>query len=135
MYLTAAEYAQITGRDESEATTARLKRASLLLDSRIGYYTRTDGWKLDLDGLAVHEKSAVQEWVAQMVAFLTDNNDLAPSAASISLGRFSVTEHGQKGQLMPEELNLADAMLDAAGVINRNVILGHRVVESDESEV
>jgi len=128
MYLTATEYENITGNDASEATEARLKRACLLLDARIGYYRHDDvgsslleirDWKLDLDELADYKSDSVKEWVAWMVAFLVLNNDQAPSAASVSLGRFSVTEHGQQGKIMPEQLGLADAMLDDSGLVNR----------------
>jgi hypothetical protein len=121
-YITAAEYEQITGRDRLEATDARLQRASMLLDARIGNYpVLASGWKLDLLNLPVHQVNAVKEWVAQMVAFLYENSDIAPSSASVSLGRFSVTEHGQKGTLIPESLGFADAALIAAGLIRRGV--------------
>ncbi len=136
MYLTAVEYAQITGRDQAESTAARLNRACMLLDARIGHYERgSDGWKLDMDGLANYQKAAVREWVSQMVAFFVDNGDISPSAASVSLGRFSVTEHGQKGQVIPEEMNLADVMLNTAGIVNRSATLTHRAVDSDASEI
>ncbi len=121
-YITAAEYEQITGRDRLEATDARLQRASMLLDARIGNYpVLASGWKLDLLSLPIHQVNAVKEWVAQMVAFLYENSDAAPSSASVSLGRFSVTEHGQKGSLIPESLGFADAALIAAGLIRRGV--------------
>ena len=136
MYITATEYATITGRDSSEAPAVRRKRASLYLDARVGYYERNDdGYKLDLDGLTNYQKSAAQEWVAWMVAFLTDNNDSAPSASSLSLGRFSVTEHGQRNQLVPEGMNLSDALLISSGLVNKAVALKHRAVSYDESEV
>ena len=136
MYITAAEYATITGRDASEATAVRRKRASLYLDARIGYYERNDdGYKLDLDGLTNYQKEAVQEWTAWMTVYLTDNGDLAPSAASFSLGRFSVTEHGQKGQILPEEMNLVDEILASSGLVNKSAKLTHRAVDYDESEI
>lgn len=120
MYISSREYSSITFRHQAEATDARIKRASLLLDARIGnYLPGEDGWKLNLDKLSGQRKNVVKEWVAQMVAFLSENNDVAPSAASISLGRFSVTEHGQKGQLIPEQMNLADAVLVGSGIIRR----------------
>jgi hypothetical protein len=132
MYLTATEYENITGSDASEATENRLKRACLLLDARIGYYERDDdGWKLDPDGLANYQSDIVKEWVAWMVAFLALNNDQAPSAASVSLGRFSVTEHGQQGKIIPEQLGLVDAMLDDSGLVNRRTTLTHRTVDDD----
>jgi len=122
MYLTATEYAQLTGRNWREATDARLQRASMLLDARIGNYpVLASGWKLDLLSMPVHQVIAVKEWVAQMVGYLHENGDSAPSSASVSLGRFSVTEHGQKGSLIPESLGFADAALIAAGLIRRGV--------------
>lgn len=121
-YITATEYAQLTGRNWREATDARLQRASMLLDARIGNYpVLASGWKLNLLSLPVHQVNTVKEWVAQMVAFLYENSDVAPSSASVSLGRFSVTEHGQKGSLIPESLGFADAALIAAGLIRRGV--------------
>ncbi|MFA7215381.1 MAG: hypothetical protein WC187_04980 [Bacillota bacterium] len=74
-----------------------------------------------MDRLPEYRKNAVKEWVAQMVSFLYDNGDVSPSAASISLGRFSVTEHGQKGQLIPERMGLADAVLASSGIVIRGV--------------
>jgi len=133
MYITAAQYATITGRNASEATEVRRKRASLFLDARIGYYERNDdGYKLDLDGLTNYQKEIVQEWTAWMVVFLYDNNDLSPSAASVSLGRFSVTEHGQQGQVIPEQMSLTDHLLETSELINRSAVLKHRGVEYDE---
>jgi hypothetical protein len=133
MYITAAEYATITGHASTEATEARRKRASLMLDARIGYYDRnSDGYKLDLDGLTNYQKDIVQDWVAWMVVFLTDNNDMSPSAASVSLGRFSVTEHGQQGNPIPEQMSLSDQMLESSGLVNRAAVLKHREVSYDE---
>ena len=121
-YLTDLEYNQLMDRSQAEATAARIRRASMLLDARIGNYpVLASGWKLDLLSLPVHQVNAVKEWVAQMVAFLYENSDSAPSSASVSLGRFSVTEHGQKGSLIPESLGFADAALIAAGLIRRGV--------------
>jgi hypothetical protein len=123
-YITSAEYVQITGRSSLEATDARLKRASMLLDSRIGNYLVSEaGWKLDLTTLPVHQVDAVKEWVAQMTAFLYENGDSAPTSASLSLGRFSVTEHGQKDRLLPESLGFADSVLVSSGVIKRGVLV------------
>ncbi len=122
-YLTASEYNSISDRPQAEATTARINRASLLLDARIGNYLPDEdtGWKLDIDNLPKNQENAVKEWIAQMVAFLYDNGDVAPTAASLSLGRFSVTEHGQKGQILPEALNFADSILVSSGIIKRGV--------------
>ncbi|MFA5485347.1 MAG: hypothetical protein WC260_03830 [Candidatus Pacearchaeota archaeon] len=122
MYISPEEYSDITFRYRLEATEERIKRACLLLDARIGNHSvGRDGWKLDMDRLPEYRKNAVKEWVAQMVSFLYDNGDVSPSAASISLGRFSVTEHGQKGQLIPERMGLADAVLASSGIVIRGV--------------
>lgn len=123
MYITAEEYENITGRAQAEATEYRIKRASQLLDARIGNYTpdKETGLKLDIEELPLFQENAVKEWVAQMIAFLFDNSDVAPTAASLSLGRFSVTEHGQKGTVMPESMNLVDALLVSAGLVRRGV--------------
>jgi hypothetical protein len=122
-YITAAEYNSITGRTKAEATSGRITRACLLLDARIGNYPpdATTGWKLDMDDLTVHQERAVHEWVAFMIAFLYDNDDVAPSAASLTLGRFSVTEHGQQGNLLPERLGFVDTILISSGLIKRGV--------------
>lgn len=121
-YITSAEYAQLTGRNWREATDARLQRASMLLDARIGNYpVLASGWKLDLLSMPVYQVNAVKEWVAQMTAFLYENGDSAPTSASLSLGRFSVTEHGQKDRLLPESLGFADSVLVSSGLIRRGV--------------
>ena len=124
-YLTANEYNSITGRPQSEAPDSRIKRASLLLDARIGNYLpdKITGMKLDTEHLPVFQSNAVKEWVAQMVAFLYENNDAAPSTSSITLGRFSVTEHGQQGKILPEPLIFADTLLASSGLIRRGVRL------------
>jgi hypothetical protein len=124
-YLTAAEYHVITGRPHSEATDSRIKRASMLLDARIGNYIpdETTGMKLDMDSLPVFQSDAVKEWVAQMVAFLYENSDHAPSTASVTLGRFSVTEHGQQGKPIPEALIFADTLAVSSGLVRRGVRL------------
>lgn len=136
-YITAEEYGVITGRPQAEATVARIKRASLLLDARIGNYIPDPdtGRKLDLGSLPQHQQDAVREWVAQMVAFLYDNNDSAPSSSSISLGRFSVTEHGQRGQAMPERMNLADTILVSSRLVRRHVGTGGFKSPCRDSEV
>lgn len=122
-YITASEYNSITERDQAEATNARIKRASLMLDARIGNHIpdETTGLKLDVDKLSKHRQNAVKEWVAQMVMFLYDNGDVAPSAAHLSLGRFSTTSHGQGNQVLPVELNFADSILVSSGVVRRGV--------------
>lgn len=122
-YLTANEYNDITGRSQVEATDFRIKKASMLLDARIGNYIPDEktGMKLDVESLPAYQSNAVKAWVAQMVAYLYDNNDSAPSAASITLGRFSVTEHGQQGRILPESLGFVDALLVSSGLVRRGV--------------
>ena len=124
-YITAAEYNEIMDRPLAEATDARIKRASLLLDARIGNYfpDEVTGWKLDMDDLAVDRVNAVKEWLSQMIAYLYENNDQAPSTASLSLGRFSVTEYGQKGRVLPESLCFADSILVSSGIVRLGVIV------------
>ena len=123
-YITASQYSSITGRYQAEATDARIKRASLLLDARIGNYpTTSDGWKLDIAMLSTKQLAAVEEWVAQMVTFLYDNGDFSPSSASITLGRFSVTEHGQQTKSIPEQVSFADTILVSAGLVRSGVRL------------
>lgn len=123
MYITDAEYHEITGRDASEAIAGRIKLATQLLDARIGPRERDimTGLKLDVDTLPVHQKDAVKAWCAHMIAYLVDNGDKAPTTETLSLGRFSVTEHGQKETLVPEEVAFADAILASSGLITRAV--------------
>ena len=122
-YLTANEYNDITGRSQVEATDFRIKKASMLLDARIGNYIPDEktGMKLDVKSLPIHQRDAAKAWVAQMVAYLFDNGDSAPSAASITLGRFSVTERGQQGRILPESLGFVDALLVSSGLVRRGV--------------
>lgn len=122
-YLTVNEYNDVTGRSQVEATDFRIKKASMLLDARIGNYIPDEktGMKLDVESLPAYQSNAVKAWVAQMVAYLYDNNDSAPSAASITLGRFSVTEHGQQGRILPESLGFVDALLVSSGLVRRGV--------------
>ena len=122
LYITPEEYAEITGRDKEEATNSRIKGSMMLLDARIGNYARgNDGYKLDMDKLDIFQKDVVKRWVAQMIAFLVDNNDSSPTSASITLGKFSVTEHGQTNQVLPESMGFVDAMLSSSGLIRRGV--------------
>ncbi|HQD86974.1 MAG TPA: hypothetical protein PK822_08730 [Bacillota bacterium] len=123
MYITPEEYEEITGRDKEEAIPGRIKIATQLLDARIGPRERDifTGLKLDLATLPVHQKEAVKTWCAHMIAYLVDNGDKAPTTESLTLGRFSVTQHGQKETLVPEELGFADSILVSSGLINRKV--------------
>ena len=136
MYLTAAEYATITGRSAAEATTQRLTIASRMLDSRIGRYTRdeTTGYKLVLANLDAYKSEAVQQWVAAMVEFLVKNNDAAPSTAAVRLGRFSVSHSaGQQGNLLPESMRMIDSILIDSGLVVRGIDLkGATYFEEDK---
>jgi len=122
MYLEENEYAQITNRDISEALEYRIKLASRLLDSRIGYYEsdETTGYKLDLDKLPHNQQRAVKIWVAWMIAYLATHNDQAPSAESITLGRFSVSQ-GEGSNYLPDQMLFAEFILSSCGIINRKV--------------
>ena len=123
MYINDYEYNVITGRNETEATTARIRYASMLLDARVGPRRDTernnDGYKVNLDNIKTHQIQAVKRWVSWMVAYLFDHGDVAPTSASITLGKFSVSEQGQKTQLLPESMLMADAVLSSSGLIRR----------------
>jgi hypothetical protein len=124
-YIDAAEYNALTGRDASEATTARIMLASSMLDARIGNYPTDEstGYKLDLDLLTIAQKRAVQLWVAYMVYGLFETGDTLQTGGSLTLGRFSegVTSNQAIGQIMPDQVKSADAVLKASGLINRHV--------------
>lgn len=120
VYITDTDYQIVTGRDKAEATVPRCKVATQLLDSRIGPRERgEDGLKLDLDKLPSHQVDAVKTWCAWMIAYLVDNGDRAPTTETITLGRFSVTEHGQRDAVIPEEMDFADGILRTSGLVNR----------------
>jgi hypothetical protein len=130
MYLTEnlyegiSEYEEITGRDPSEATEARVEMASRLLDARIGIYDFDEdtGYKLDLDTLLPHQRRAVKIWVAGMIVYLFEHNDQAPTSEAITLGRFSVSGRtGEVNSSFPEQLTLADHLIATSGLVNRRV--------------
>lgn len=142
-YIDAATYASLTGKDASEATDARLKLASRLLDNRIGNYIRIDdsdsdynGFKLNLDKLKSWQKEAVQQWVAWMVSALYANGDAPDTFQQIRLGRFSVTENSEdENNTLPNQVKYADMLLRDAKIINTQV-RSRRFVSSDcEEEV
>ncbi len=117
VYLTAAEYASITGRPEAEAEDRRIEQATQLLDARIGAYTRQDdGYKLEISALEAHKATAARTWVARMVAYLHDHDDEPPSGDAVTLGRFSVRP--SSSGLLPAELRFADQQLVGAGLVN-----------------
>jgi hypothetical protein len=135
MYITSSEYATLTGRAASEATTLRLKIACKLLDSRIGNYpTLSDGYKIRSSDFAIiyqgqyqilHQSKidAVKMWVAVMISYLTDNGNKPPTVANnIKLGRFSVGKSTPStSSNLPGELGFADSILVSSGIINRRI--------------
>ena len=121
-YIEETDYAASTGRSDAEATDVRIKRASRLLDTRIGCWTRKTsgtylGWKLDLSDFDDYRSEAVQEWVAWMVAALFDSDDVMESGGdSIKLGKFSVSRSTMKTG-MPAKLQYVDAQLVDANMV------------------
>lgn len=124
-YIDAAKYNEMTGRPGSEATASRLLLASALLDARLGNYAydATSGLKLNLAELSAAQVKAVELWVAYMVTGLFETNDTLQTGGSLKLGRFSegVTANQVVGELMPDNVKLADAVLKASGLIRRAV--------------
>lgn len=124
MYLTASEYAELTGRDINEATDSRIALASRLFDRRIGYYARTDGtYKLTLSELGEYQSDAVKDWVAWQVATVVEIGTKLPDAM-IKLGRFMVDNRQRDGNYTHAVLGnliLADLVLKDTGLINRVV--------------
>src|SRR5690554_4123348 len=120
MYITCEQYEQITGHDPYEATDARIKRSSRLLDARIGNHPRGD-WKLDMDSLESFQQDAVKEWVSWMVFSLVENGDSVQVNETVRLGRFSATAREQADEYMPDELIYADQQLKDSGLIRRGV--------------
>lgn len=137
MYITATEYNTIIGRPATEATNYRITVSSKMLDSRIGnYLIQSDGYKINsstwkywwkgvLTDVPTVQKDAVKLWVAQMISFLTDNNNLpANKSNNIKLGRFSVGKNIGSGAslgVLPEQMEFADSILISSGIINRAV--------------
>jgi hypothetical protein len=138
MYITSAEYNELTGRESSECTSIRLNIACKLLDKRIGNYAidTNTGWKINTDwqvwdeGLYVdlnaNQKEAVKLWVASMISYLADNNDSPPSNANnVRLGRFSVgkgnNSNSNNNTLLPESMGFIDGILVSSGIINLKV--------------
>lgn len=134
MYITASEYASLTGRAAAEATTVRIKIACKLLDSRIGNYpTYENGWKIDdnlstwytgnLTELTQDQKEAVQMWIAGMIEYLYLNGNMSSgNNNSIKLGRFSVSKSkNNQGKILPDEMGYYDSILISSGIINRSI--------------
>jgi hypothetical protein len=132
-YITSNEYAALTGRDTSEATTIRLNISSKLLDSRIGNYgTYQNGWKIDTSGttwyinnfepVTVDQKEAIQMWIAEMIKNLYLNGDSSSQNNDLRLGRFSVSKSkNSTGQILPESMGYIDSILISSGIINRRI--------------
>ena len=122
-YIEKADYASITGRSDTEATDPRIKRASRLLDSRIGVWTRKTsgtyvGWKLDLSDFDAYRSEAVTEWVAWVVAALFDSNDqMDPGGESVRLGKFQVNRSVVSKTGLPAKLQFADSQLVDANMV------------------
>lgn len=118
-YITSSEYASLTGRSSSEATTERLLLASKMLDARIGNYaTWNSGYKIDNSSntwyvqppfydenlnyvststtlykveVTQAQKDAIKLWVAAMITELyNSSSNMAQSGSNVKLGRFSV---------------------------------------------
>lgn len=122
MYITAQEYSDYTGRDSSEATSARIKRASRLLDVRIGYYPDRDDFKLTVSDLKAYQQDAVKTWVAFMIEALVINDDSVQVNEAVSLGRFSVeARDGDDTIAIPDQVKYADMQLKDAGLIRRAI--------------
>ncbi len=122
MYITSSEYNDLTGGDAVDATDTRIKRASRLLDVRIGNYKReTSGFKLDLDDVEDWQSDAVKDWVAWMVYTLVENNDSVGVNETVKLGRFSVTASKDDNELIPDSMKFADSMLKDSGLIKYGV--------------
>ena len=130
-YITAEEYNQITDNDVADATQARIKRSSRLLDSRIGNHKYEGEFKLDIDSLPAYQKAAVKEWVAWMIFALNKNNDSIEVNESVKLGRFSVTQRDGKSEMVPDSLIYADSVLKSSGIVKTGV----RYTNSPESGV
>ena len=120
-YITANEYNDITDADVSGAISSRLKRASRLLDSRIGNHKYDNEFKLDIESLPDYQKAAVKEWVAWMVFALNKNNDSVEVNESVKLGRFSVTQRQGKNEMIPDSLVYADSVLKSSGIVKTGV--------------
>ena len=131
MYITPIDYGNLTGGDPADATEQRIKRASRLLDVRLGNRSRVDGWKVDIDSLADYQSDAVKEWVAWMVFALVENSDSIEVNETVRLGRFSVTARDTGNQLIPDALKYADSMIKDSGLVK----LGVRYTNSPTTQI
>lgn len=124
MYVDESTYISITGKEPEAFLNSRSKRASRLLDVRLGNRKRLDksdndydGYKVDLDAVKTYQKEAVQEWVSWMIYTLWENNDSVEINESIKLGRFSVTKRDGKSEMIPDALVYADQMIKDSGLV------------------
>lgn len=106
-------------------TEVRIRRASRLLDYRIGNHERKDNYKLDLDELSEYQRESVEMWVCYMVKALFDNNDSVQVNQTIRLGRFQATQQ-QGNTVIPDGLKYADMQLKDSGMIRRDVKIQRR---------
>jgi hypothetical protein len=113
-YITNAEYATATGRSSSEATAARIKRASQLFDVRVG---ETDITELTT---TTRQDDAIKEWVSWMIVYLVDHNDAPEVVRSFKLGRYSQDVGKMQGPNF-DSLFFSDTILKKSGLINRKI--------------
>jgi len=149
-YITSSEYAALTGRDSSEATSIRINISSRLLDSRIGNYgIYENGWKIDTSSstwyvtsifltddrefinvsntnyrieVTTGQKDAIKIWIAGMITELFNSDDMASNEDNLKLGRFSVTKSkNSSGTILPQSMGYHDSILISSGIIERRV--------------
>jgi hypothetical protein len=135
MYITSSEYANLTGRNSSEATTERINIACKLLDSRIGNYgTNSSGWKINDNSsiwyvdvntaLTQDQKDAIKLWVSGMITALYNNSNMSQNSNNVRLGRFSVSKGYNSSQnILPDSMGFHDSILVSSGIINRRIDL------------
>lgn len=143
MYISAAKYSFLTGRDASEATLMRIRLACKMLDSRIGNHgTNTEGWKIDdsdsdtwyvddYTEVTQDQKDSIEMWVAKMIETLYLNGDSPSTSKNVRLGRFSVGAGSSSTNNLPDEMSYYDSILVSSGIINRNIRLNRREVERE----
>src|SRR5699024_4153580 len=123
MYITAQEYADITGRAISEAGDDILRFAYLHIDSRLGNRHLHE----DLTAIDDDENTIVKRWVAYMAANIVDEDaDSDKQEQSVSLGSFSVTYDDDEdvsisAGMMPEDMRLVDLALVSTGLVNKRI--------------
>lgn len=122
MYIDAARYSEITGRDLSEVSDEVLEAASRLLDARIGPRRHAGDYKLDVEALPEAQRRAVEEWTARAAQMIVARGSVQDTGDAIRLGRFSVTpQSGSDSKRLPDSMVWADQMLSAAGLVRRKL--------------